>query len=122
MIGETEREASLRKILLITAAAAFAASLGGHTAKAELQVQLSPKDPKYNSAACRSMREKLKNYKNGLFEQSPGTYIIAGVMPGGSVGFLALQAKKDDFVRRDVEQACMSKPPDRSYLDKTIGR
>ena len=112
----------MRKILLMAATAAFAASLSGHAAKAELIVQLSPKDPKYNSKACMSMREKLKNYKNGLFEQSPGTYIIAGVMPGGSVGFLALQAKKDDFMRRDVEVACMSHPPDRSYLDKPIGR
>jgi hypothetical protein len=118
----TAREAPLRKILLLAAGAVFAAGLGGHAAKAELQVQLSPKDPKYNSRACVNARVKLKNYKNGLFEQDAGTYIIAGVMPGGTVGFLALQARKDEYVRRDVEQACMSNPPDRSYLDKTIGR
>lgn len=112
----------MRKIVSIAAVAAVTAAFNGHAAKAELQVQLSPKDPKYKSAACVSMRAKLKNYKNGLFEQDPGTYIIAGVMPGGSVGFLALQAKKDDFVRRDVEQACMTNPPDRSYLDKPIGK
>jgi hypothetical protein len=63
-----------------------------------------------------------KNYKNGLLDQSPETYIFAGVMPGGTVGFLALQHRKDEIFRRDIEQACMSKPPDRSYLDKPVGR
>lgn len=112
----------MRKIVSMAAVATMVVIANGLPAKAELQVQLSPKDPKYNSPACVSARAKLKNYKNGLFEQDPGTYIIAGVMPGGSVGFLALQAKKDDFVRRDVEQACLSNPPDRSYLDQTIGK
>lgn len=112
----------MRKILLM-AAAACAASLSSPAAMAQnFQVQLSPKDPKYNSAACRSMRAKAQNYKNGLLDQSPGTYIIAGAMPGGTVGFLALQNRKDDIFRRNVEQACLTNPPDRSYLDKPVGR
>jgi hypothetical protein len=111
---------SMRRILLV---AVCAASLSSPVAIAqEFNVQLSPKDPKYNSSACRSMREKAKNYKNGLLDQSPETYIFAGVMPGGTVGFLALQHRKDEIFRRDIEQACMSKPPDRSYLDKPVGR
>jgi len=101
--------------------AVFVAGLGCHAANAQFQqkftVELAPNDPKYNSPGCRSMREKMKTYKNGLFEQSPGTYVIAGVMPGGTVGFLALQHKKDEFFRRDIERACMTNPPDRRYLD-----
>ena len=110
----------MRKILLV---AVCAASLSSPAAIAQgFNVQLSPKDPKYNSPACRSMREKAKNYKNGLLDQSPETYIFAGAMPGGTVGFLALQYRKDEMFRRDIEQACMSNPPDRSYLDKPVGR
>lgn len=111
---------SMRRILL---AAVCAAGLSSPAAVAqEFKVQLSPKDPKYNSPACRSMREKAKNYKNGLLDQSPATYIFAGVMPGGTVGFLALQNRKDELFRRDIEQACMINPPDRSYLDQPVGR
>jgi hypothetical protein len=40
------------------------------------------------------------------------------VMPGGTVGFMALQYRKRELFKRDVEQACMTNPPDRSYLDK----
>jgi hypothetical protein len=110
----------MRRILLV---AICAAGLSSPAAMAqEFKVQLSLKDPKYNSTACRSMREKAKNYKNGLLDQSPATYIFAGVMPGGTVGFLALQHRKDELFRRDIEQACMINPPDRSYLDKPVGR
>ena len=113
----------MRKITLLVAAGVYAAALSSPAAMAqEFKVQLSPKDPKYNSSACRSMREKAKSYKNGLFDQSPATYIFAGVMPGGTVGLLALQHRKDELFRRDIEQACMSNPPDRSYLDTPVGR
>jgi hypothetical protein len=70
--------------------------------------------------ACQD--EPAKNYKNSLLDQSPGTYIFAGVMPGGTVGFLALQNRKDDLFRRDIEQVCMTNPPERSYLDKLVGK
>ena len=110
----------MRRILLV---AVCAVSLSSPAAMAqEFQVQLSPKDPKYNSPACLSMREKAKNYKNGLLDQSPEAYIFAGVMPGGTVGFLALQHRKDEIFRRNIEQACMSNPPDRSYLDQPVGK
>lgn len=111
---------SMRRILLV---AVCAVSLSNPAAMAqEFKVQLSPKDPKYNSPTCLSMREKAKNYKNGLFDQSPETYVFAGAMPGGSVAFLALQHRKDEMFRRDIEQACLSNPPDRSYLDKPVGK
>jgi len=38
------------------------------------------------------------------------------------MGFLALQNRKDDLFRRDIEQVCMTNPPDRSYLDKPAGK
>jgi hypothetical protein len=104
-------------------AAACIAALGIPAAMAEgFKVELSPKDPKFNSPECQRMRQQAKVYKNGLFDQSPGTYIIAAVAPGGGIGFLALQNRKDDLFRRDIEQACMTHPPDRSYLDKPVGR
>jgi hypothetical protein len=111
----------MRKILV---AAVFAAGLGlgSQAAQAQITVELSPKDPKFNSAACRGMREKAKNYKNGLLQQDTGTYVFAAVMPGGTIGFLALQNRKDDMFKRQVEQACMTNPPDRSYLDKPSAR
>jgi hypothetical protein len=111
----------MRKIL---GAAVFAAglSLSGQAVKAEITVELSPKDPKFNSPECKSMREKAKNYKNSLFQQDAGTYVFAAVMPGGTVGFLALQKRKDDMFKRQVEQACLTNPPDRSYLDEPAGR
>jgi len=106
----------MRKILLI---AGFAAALGIPSAVAqEFTVELSPKDPKFNSPDCQTMRAKAKSYKNGLMDQSPGTYLFAAVAPGGTVGFLALQHRKDEMFRAQVEQACMTNPPDRSYLDK----
>jgi hypothetical protein len=105
----------MRRTLLI---AVFAAAFGTAAVAEEFKVELSPKDPKFNSPACQTMRAKAKNYKNGLMDQSPGTYVFAAVAPGGTVGFLALQYRKDEMFRAQVEQACMSNPPDRSYLDK----
>ena len=105
----------MRKILL---AAACATILGGPAATAQQTTpQLSPKDPKYNTAACRSMREKAKNLKDGLFEQDAGSYIVAAIMPGGTVGFTALQHRKREMMNRQVELACMTNPPARPYLD-----
>ena len=107
----------MRKILLV---AAFATSLGVPAAQAEdisKEIALSPKDPKYNSPACRSMREKARNYNDGIHQQSTATYIFAAVAPGGTVGFLALQHRKRELFKAQVEQACMKNPPDRSYLD-----
>jgi len=107
----------MRKILLV---AAFATTLGVPAAMAEdlaAQLSLSPKDPKYNSPACRGMRDKARNYNDGILQQSPGTYIFAAVVPGGTVGFLALQHRKRELFKARVEQACMTNPPDRSYLD-----
>ncbi len=106
----------MRKILLVTA---FAATLSVPAAQAEdisKEITLSPKDPKYNSAACRGMREKARNY-DGIFQQSPEAYIFAAVAPGGTVGFLAFNHKKREFFKAKVEQACLTNPPDRSYLD-----
>lgn len=112
----------MRKILLVAACATI---LGGPAATAQqTTLQLSPKDPKYNSAACRNMREKAKNLKDGLLEQDAGTYIVAAVAPGGTLGFAALQYRKREMMNRQVELACMTNPPARPYLDPaaTIGR
>jgi hypothetical protein len=107
----------MRKILLV---AAFATSLGAAAATAEdltPQISLSPTDPQYNSPECRGMLGKARNFKGGITEQSPETYLFAAVMPGGTVGFLALQHRKREMFKAQVEQACMTNPPDRSYLD-----
>jgi hypothetical protein len=110
----------MRKMLL---AAVSIAALGIPAAMAqEFKVELSPKDPKFTSPECLSMRVKAKNYKNGLFDQSPGTYIFAAAAPGGTIGFLALQNRKDELFRQQIELACMTNPPDRSYLDKPVGK
>ena len=111
------REGTMRKIFLV---AAFAASLSASTAVAEdlmAQLSLSPADVKFNTPECVGMRDKARNYKDGLMDQSAGTYIIAAVAPGGTVGFLALQHRKRELFKAQVEQACMTNPPDRSYLD-----
>jgi hypothetical protein len=111
------RKGLMRKVFLV---AAFTTSLGAPAATAEdltAQFSLSPQDAKYNSPACRSMREKAKNYNDGIMQQSAGTYAIAAVMPGGTVGFLAMQHRKREIFKAQVEQACMTNPPDRSYLD-----
>lgn len=107
----------MRKILLV---AAFATSFGVSAATAEDisgEISLLPADPKYNSPACKSMRVQAKNYNDGIMQQSAGTYVIAAVMPGGTVGFLALQHRKREMFKARVEKACMTNPPDRSYLD-----
>jgi hypothetical protein len=107
----------MRKILLV---AVFATSLGVPVASAEDltgQLSLSPNDPKYKSPACTSLRVQAKNYSDGIAQQSAGTYIIAAVAPGGTVGFMALQHRKRELFKARVEQACMTNPPDRSYLD-----
>jgi hypothetical protein len=107
----------MRKIFLM---AAFATSLGASAATAEDmsgEISLLPADPKYNSQACKSMRVQAKNYNDGIMQQSAGTYAIVAVMPGGTVGFLALQHRKREMFKARVEKACMTNPPDRSYLD-----
>ncbi len=106
----------MRKILLL---AVFATTLGVPAAQAEdisKEISLSPKDPKYNSAACRSMREQARNYA-GITQQSPEAYVFAAVAPGGTLGFLAFNHRKREMFKARVEQACMTNPPDRSYLD-----
>jgi hypothetical protein len=109
----------MRKTLLM---AALATSFGVPTANAEdltAQLSLSPADPKYNSPACGGIRQKAQNFNGNLLQQSPEAYVFAAVAPGGTVGFLALMQRKKDLLKRDVEQACMTNPPDRSYLDTT---
>ncbi len=104
----------MRNILLL---AVFVTGLAIPVAKAEdlsAELALSPKDRKYNSRACRSMREQARNYNDGLFQQSPGAYVIAAVAPGGSVGLLAYVMHKRELFKTKVQQACMTHPPDRA--------
>jgi hypothetical protein len=121
MIGGNRENLLMRKMLL---AAACAACLGAQAAKAEeIVVQLSPSDPKFKSAECVSMRAKARNYQDGILQQSAGSYVFAAVMPGGTVGFLAMQHRKREMFKRQVEVACTTNPP-KSYLDPsaTIGK
>ena len=104
----------MRKIMLLGACAAV---LCGHAAQAEeVTVKLSPTDPKYNSPECVVMREKARNYSDGILQQSAGTYVFTAVMPGGTVGFLAMQHRKLEMFKRQVELACMTNPP-KSMMD-----
>jgi hypothetical protein len=99
-------------------AAAFAVILSAQAVRAEqVQVDLLPSDPKYNTPACVSMRAKAQNYTDGVLQQSAGSYVIAAVMPGGTVGFMATQMRKREMFKYQVEQACLSKPPKRPYLE-----
>jgi hypothetical protein len=110
----------MRNVLL---AAAFVTSLGIPAAKAEdltAQLSLSPQDPKYNSAECLSMREKGRNYDAGLLKQDPGTYVFMAVAPGGTAGFLAIQHRKREMFKAQIEEACMANPPNR-HLDPSGG-
>ena len=109
----------MRKAVFITMTAIGMAGLGNHAASAQgFEVKLSPTDPKYNTAECREMRNQAANWKDGIAQQSPGVYIIAAVAPGGGVGFLALQHRKNEMFIHKVEVACMSNPPNRKYLDE----
>jgi hypothetical protein len=108
----------MRKTVTVALAAVGMLIVGGHVAMAQLKVELSASDPKYNSPACVSMRNEAANYKDGITQQSPGTYIIAAVMPGGTVGFMILQQRKYEMFLHRIEMACMSNPPNRKYLDE----
>src|SRR5258705_13776515 len=104
----------MRKIVL---AAAFAASVSGHVARADVvNIDLLPMDPKYNTPECASLREKAQNYE-GIFQQSPGTYVFTSVLPGGTAGFMAVQLRKREMFKYEVEQACLTNPPKRPYLE-----
>ena len=99
------------------AATLVAVTLGGHAALGDVvNVDLIPSDPKYNSPECVSMREKAQNYE-GIFQQSPGTYVFTTVMPGGTAGFMAVQLRKREMFKYEVEQACLTNPPKRPYLE-----
>jgi hypothetical protein len=101
----------MRNILLLTV---FVMSLAIPVAKAEdlsAELALAPKDRKYNTAACRSLREQAKNYNDGLFQQRPETYVVAAVAPGGSLGLVAFVMYKRDAFKTKVQQACMTNPP-----------
>lgn len=115
----------MRKTAFITATVIGMAGLGNHAASAQgFEVKLSPSDPKYNTAECREMRNQAANWKDGIAQQSPGVYIIAAIAPGGGVGFMALQHRKNEMFLHKIEMACMSNPPNRKYLDEgaTVGR
>src|SRR5690348_14958291 len=101
----------MRKII---SAAAFMVTLSAQAAQAEsVQVDLVPSDPKYNTPQCVSMRAKAQNYTDGVMNQSAGSYVIAAVMPGGTVGFMATQMRKREMFKYQVEQACLTNPPKR---------
>ena len=96
------------------AVAAFAASLGISSAKAEdltAELALSPKDHRYNTKACRGLREEAKNYNDSVFNQKPEVYALAAVAPGGSVGLLIYVHQKRELFKTKVQQACMTNPP-----------
>ncbi len=108
----------MRNIVLL---AVFVTGLAIPVAKAEdlsAELALSPKDRKYNAPACRSMREKAKNYNDGLFQQRPEVYVVAAAAPGGTVGLLAYVNQKREVFKAKVEKACMTNPPDRTYRNK----
>ena len=103
----------MRRLVL---AAACAAALGSQAAKAEeVSIALNPNDAKYNSPECVKMRAEAKNYQDGIFQQSPGTYVFVAVMPGGTAGFMALQHRKLEMFKRRVEVACTTNPPKSLY-------
>jgi hypothetical protein len=107
----------MRKTTLVVGLAAVLAAPAALAEDLTKELSLSPKDPKYNSAACKSLRVQARNYNDSIYNQSPGTYAIVAVAPGGTVGFMALQHRKRELFKARVEQACMSNPPDRTYLD-----
>ena len=102
----------------IMSATAFVFTLSLQAAQAEsVQVDLVPSDPKYNTPQCVSMRAKAQNYTDGVLQQSTGSYIIAAVLPGGTVGFMATQMRKREMFKYEVEKACLTHPPKKPYLD-----
>ena len=102
----------------VISAAAFAVILSAQVAKAEsVHVDLLPSDPKYNTPQCAAMRAKAQNYTDGVMNQDAGAYVIAAVMPGGTVGFMATQMRKREMFKYRVEQACLTNPPKRPYLE-----
>jgi hypothetical protein len=107
----------MRRTLLAAALAVTFAAPALAVEDLTKEISLSPSDPKYNTAACKSLRVQAKNYNDTIYNQSPGTYAIVAVAPGGTVGFMALQHRKRELFKARVEQACMSNPPDRTYLD-----
>ena len=116
----------MRKILLVSTCAAVLSSQAALAQfwSQELKVDLSPKDPKYNSAACKSMRAKAKAYSDGTLTESAGSFVLGAGVPGGGAAVFAAQARKRELVVQQVEKACMTNPPNRAYLDPgaTIGR
>jgi hypothetical protein len=111
----------MRKIMLV---AACTVCLSSHAATAQIAVELSAKDPKFNTPECVRMREKARTYSDGTLAERAGTFIIGAGAPGGGLAVMAAEQRKRDIVIRDVEVACMSNPPNRAHLDPaaTIGR
>jgi hypothetical protein len=104
----------MRKIVL---AFACAASLGSHAAKAQITVELSAGDPKFNTPECVSMREKARTYSDGSLQERAGSFILGAGAPGGGLAVMAAGQRKREIFIRDVELACMTNPPKRSHLD-----
>jgi hypothetical protein len=111
----------MRKIALL---AVSAAAFSGHAATAQITVELSAKDPKFNTPECVRMREKARTYSDGTLAERAGTFIIGAGAPGGGLAVMAAEQRKREIVVRDVEVACMTHPPNRAYLDPaaTIGK
>src|ERR1700754_2902459 len=102
----------MRKVLLV---AACVAVLNGCASNQKNTVQLSQTDPKYNTPECVAVRDK--HYDDGTLEEQAGRRILGAAMWGGGFAVTMAQYRKHEYVNREVEQACMSNPPDRSYLD-----
>jgi hypothetical protein len=116
---------SIKLMAAFLSVSVFAAGLGIAAAKAEdlsSELALAPKDKKYNSKTCRSLREQAKNYNDGLFQQKPEVYAVAAAAPGGSVGLLIYVHQKRELFKSKVQQACMTNPPSQSSQDAGSGK
>jgi hypothetical protein len=109
----------MRKILLV---AVCAATVAGCETNGKNTVELSATDPKYNSPECLAVRDK--HYDDGTLEERMAKRVVGAAMWGGGMAVTAAEYRKRQMTDREVELACMSNPPDRSYLDSdaTQGR
>ena len=111
----------MQKTLSIVAGAALVAcavGAGGHAAHAQtVNLQLSAKDPKYNTPACRAARTKVRE-ADGQAGQRRLSGAMAGALFGaiGGGGYAQAQELRVDLIKHDAEMKCMTRPPARPYL------
>ncbi len=105
----------MRKILLMVACAATVA--GCETTPQKPNLALSAADPKFNSPACRAIRDKPYEDRSAteqIVSRASMHFLVGGTLTE------ATEQRRRELIDHQVELACMTNPPAKPHLDPSV--